>query len=226
MSNESVLIGEDIRKGYSRGSLQFDILRGIDVRIQAGESVAIMGPSGAGKSTLLQILGAMSVPDNGSVKILGLSTKELSDHQLSGLRRQKLGFIFQSFNLLPSLSAVENVAWPLLLDGRSYHEALISAETLLEQVGLLKRKTHLPSELSGGEQQRVAIARALVASPKIIFADEPTGALDSESGRMVLDLLHSMRLQHGCSLIMVTHDKQVASSCDRLIELKDGKIQH
>lgn len=226
MNQQIVLEGKDIKKGYTRGKNPIEILKGIDIQIIRGESVAIMGPSGAGKSSLLQILGAMSVPDAGSLTIMGQSTAALNDEDLSKIRRQTLGFVFQSFNLLPSLSAVENVAWPLLLDGKNYQEAIAKAESLLDAVGLLKRKGHLPSEMSGGEQQRVAIARALIANPQILLADEPTGALDSHSGKVVLELLHSLREKLGCALIIVTHDVNVAKQCGRLITLVDGRVQH
>lgn len=224
MDQQIVLEGKEIRKGYARGKNSIEILKGIDIQIRRGESVAIMGPSGAGKSSLLQILGAMSVPDDGVLEIMGQSTADLRDEALSKIRRRTLGFVFQSFNLLPSLSAVENVAWPLLLDGQNYNEALIKAEGLLDAVGLLKRKDHLPSEMSGGEQQRVAIARALIAGPQILLADEPTGALDSHSGKVVLELLHSLREKLGCALIIVTHDPNVARQCQRTITLVDGRV--
>jgi ABC-type lipoprotein export system ATPase subunit len=224
MDQQIVLEGKEIKKGYTRGKNSIEILKGIDIQIRRGESVAIMGPSGAGKSSLLQILGAMSVPDDGVLEIMGQSTAELRDEALSKIRRRTLGFVFQSFNLLPSLSAVENVAWPLLLDGQNYNEALIKAEGLLDAVGLLKRKDHLPNEMSGGEQQRVAIARALIAGPQILLADEPTGALDSHSGKVVLELLHSLREKLGCALIIVTHDPNVAKQCHRTITLVDGRV--
>lgn len=224
MDQQIVLEGKEIRKGYARGKNSIEILKGIDIQIRRGESVAIMGPSGAGKSSLLQILGAMSVPDDGVLEIMGQSTADLRDEALSRIRRRTLGFVFQSFNLLPSLSAIENVAWPLLLDGQNYNEALIKAEGLLDAVGLLKRKDHLPSEMSGGEQQRVAIARALIAGPQILLADEPTGALDSQSGKVVLELLHSLREKLGCALIIVTHDPNVARQCQRTITLVDGRV--
>ncbi len=224
MSATAVINAQNIRKGHSQGEKSIEILRGIDLIIEAGETVAIMGPSGAGKSTLLQILGALNLPDNGSVKILGQDTTGLTDASLSALRRQRLGFIFQSFNLLPSLTAVENVAWPLLLDGKKISESEAKAKTLLDRVGLAHRGHHRPSELSGGEQQRVAIARALVADPKLLFADEPTGALDSKTGALVLDLLLDLKTSLGSSLVIVTHDPGVAKRCDRVINMVDGRI--
>ena len=224
MSHTAAIHALNLRKGHSRGEKSVEILRGIDLTVESGETVAIMGPSGAGKSTLLQILGALNLPDAGSVKILGQDTTGLSDASLSALRRQKLGFIFQSFNLLPSLTAIENVAWPLLLDGKKIPASEKKAQELLEQVGLSHRGHHRPSELSGGEQQRVAIARALVADPKLLFADEPTGALDSKTGVLVLDLLLSLKTSLGSSLVIVTHDPGVASRCDRIINLIDGRI--
>ncbi|MCE3012798.1 MAG: ABC transporter ATP-binding protein [Proteobacteria bacterium] len=224
MNTSAVIEAKGLRKSHSRGDKAVEILRGIDLVIKAGETVAIMGPSGAGKTTLLQILGALNLPDNGFVKILGQDTTGLSDSSLSALRRRQLGFIFQSFNLLPSLTAVENVAWPLLLDGKNISESEDRARALLDQVSLGHRSHHRPTELSGGEQQRVAIARALVASPRLLFADEPTGALDSKTGAMVLELLLSLKNSTGASLVIVTHDHGVAKSCDRIIHLIDGRV--
>ncbi len=224
MSTSAVIEAKNLRKSHSRGEKSIEILRGIDLVIDAGETVAIMGPSGAGKSTLLQILGALNLPDSGFVKILGQDTTGLSDASLSALRRRQLGFIFQSFNLLPSLTALENVAWPLLLDGKHILESEEKAGALLDKVGLNHRIHHHPSELSGGEQQRVAIARALVANPRLLFADEPTGALDSKTGAIVLDLLLSLKSSSGASLVVVTHDLGVAKSCDRIVNLMDGRV--
>lgn len=224
MNTSAVIEATGLRKSHSRGEKAVEILRGIDLVIEAGETVAIMGPSGAGKSTLLQILGALNLPDAGHVKILGQDTTGLSDSSLSALRRRQLGFIFQQFNLLPSLTAVENVAWPLLLDGKNIPESEQRARELLEKVGLNHRGHHRPGELSGGEQQRVAIARALVANPRLLFADEPTGALDSKTGAVVLDLLLSLKSSTGASLVVVTHDLGVAKSCDRIINLIDGRV--
>ncbi len=224
MNTSAVIEARGLQKSHSRGEKSVEILRGIDLVVEAGETVAIMGPSGAGKSTLLQILGALNLPDSGFVRILGQDTTGLSDASLSALRRRQLGFIFQSFNLLPSLTAVENVAWPLLLDGKNIPEAEERARALLDKVGLNHRGHHRPTELSGGEQQRVAIARALVANPRLLFADEPTGALDSKTGAIVLDLLLSLKSSTGSSLVIVTHDLGVAKHCDRIINLIDGRV--
>lgn len=224
MNQSAVIEAKGLRKSHSNGEKSTEILRGIDLVVESGETVAIMGPSGAGKSTLLQILGALNLPDAGFVKILGQDTTGLSDASLSALRRRQLGFIFQSFNLLPSLTAVENVAWPLLLDGKNIPESEERARNLLDKVGLNHRGGHRPSELSGGEQQRVAIARSLVAGPRLLFADEPTGALDSKTGAIVLDLLLNLKSSMGSSLVVVTHDLGVAKHCDRIINLIDGRI--
>ena len=224
MNTSAAIEASGLRKSHSRGEKAVEILRGIDLVINAGETVAIMGPSGAGKSTLLQILGALNLPDAGFVKILGQDTTGLTDASLSALRRRQLGFIFQSFNLLPSLTAVENVAWPLLLDGKKIPESEDKARALLDKVGLNHRGHHRPGELSGGEQQRVAIARALVAGPRLLFADEPTGALDSKTGAIVLDLLLNLKATTGASLVVVTHDLGVAKHCDRIINLIDGRV--
>lgn len=209
-------------KSYSVGGRSIPVLRGIDFELHERECVAVMGPSGSGKSTLLQILGAMTKPDDGELLIADRDVSRLSDGELSRFRRRELGFIFQKFNLLGTLTAKENTAWPLLLDGRDRKDSFARAERLLEQVGLLDRADHSPAQLSGGEQQRVAIARALVAKPKIVFADEPTGALDSKNGDAVLTLLRDSVLSEGGSLIMVTHDPAAAATCDRVVRLKDG----
>jgi putative ABC transport system ATP-binding protein len=217
-----ILRAENIRKSYRIGSSTIEILRGVDFEIRERESVGIMGPSGSGKSTLLQILGAMSRPDEGRLMIGGRDVTTLQDGDLSCLRRRELGFVFQKFNLLATLNALENVAWPLLIDGQPHTPSFARAKFLLEMVGLENRLTHFPTQLSGGEQQRVAIARALVAKPKIILADEPTGALDSANGAAILGLLRQLIHAEGVALVMVTHDATAASICNRIVGLKDG----
>lgn len=193
-------------KKFGTGETEVEILKGIDLKIQRGEFVAIMGPSGSGKSTLLTILGGIETPTSGSVLLEGVDLANLSDNERTLIRRRRIGFIFQAFNLMPTLSAIENVALPLELDGIAFKVAREKAKQALSRVELDHRIDHLPSKLSGGEQQRVAIARALVTSPAILLADEPTGNLDSRQGHRVSELLHSLVTEHGNTIIMVTHD--------------------
>jgi putative ABC transport system ATP-binding protein len=199
-------------------------LRGISFEIQRSEMVATMGPSGCGKSTLLNIIGGLDRPSGGSVLIDGTDLSSLDDNALTRLRREKIGFIFQFFNLLPTLTAIENVALPLHLAGRGRKNSTARAKELLEIVGLEDRLDHLPDELSGGEQQRVAMARALALSPPLILADEPTGNLDSESGRQVLALFKKLQSQFKTTVLMVTHDSTAAGFCDRVIRMQDGSL--
>lgn len=212
-------------KKFGTGETEVEILKGIDLKIQRGEFVAIMGPSGSGKSTLLTILGGIETPTSGSVLLEGVDLANLSDNERTLIRRRRIGFIFQAFNLMPTLSAIENVALPLELDGIAFKVAREKAKQALSRVELDHRIDHLPSKLSGGEQQRVAIARALVTSPAILLADEPTGNLDSRQGHRVSELLHSLVTEHGNTIIMVTHDPQVAQAATRLLEFRDGKIE-
>ncbi len=197
-------------------------LRGVSFRIERGEMVATMGPSGCGKSTLLNIIGGLDRPSEGAVAIDGVNLSGLNDDALARIRREKIGFIFQFFNLLPTLTALENVALPLHLSGAGKRRASARAEELLGIVGLQDRQDHLPDELSGGEQQRVAMARALALSPPLILADEPTGNLDSESGREVLSLFKKLQTQFKTTVLMVTHDSTAAGFCDRIIRMQDG----
>ena len=217
--------GVNLRKTYLQGSRSVVALDGVSLQLAAGERVAIMGRSGSGKSTLLQLLGALDRPDSGTIRIAGSEIGSLSDRDLSRFRRRRLGFIFQSFNLLPTLTALENAAWPLLLDGRDRKSSFATAKALLEQMGLGHRGGHYPAELSGGEMQRIAIARALSAAPALILADEPTGNLDSASGETILGILTRSVASTGGALLMVTHDPKAAAHCDRVIQLKDGKIE-
>jgi len=216
------LSAKNLTKSYLIGGRSIPVLRGLDFELGMNESVAIMGPSGSGKSTLLQILGGMVKPDGGELSIGGREISRLRDSELSQLRRRELGFVFQKFNLLGTLTALENTFWPLLLDGRNRTESEKRALDLLERVGLVDRAHHSPTQLSGGEQQRVAIARALIAKPRIVFADEPTGALDSKNSEAILTILHEMVRSEGGSLVMVTHDPAAAATCNRLVRLKDG----
>jgi len=213
-----------LKKTYGSGELAVDALRGIDLTVERGEFLAIMGPSGSGKSTLLHMLGGVDRATSGQVLLEGADLSVLSDDQRTILRRQRIGFIFQSFNLLPTLSAEENVSLPLELGGISTPKARARAAIVLESVGMLRRRRHLPSMLSGGEQQRVAIARALVIEPVLLLADEPTGNLDTANGRQVTILLRQLVIEQRQTIVMVTHDPNVAAHADRLICLRDGLI--
>jgi putative ABC transport system ATP-binding protein len=214
----------DVHKAYRRGRVEVNAVRGVSLAVAAGEMVAIVGPSGSGKSTLLNLLGALDRPSMGEVVIAGAKLSELDDAARTRLRREKIGLVFQFFNLLPLLSARENVALPLLLASMPRAEADKRADELLARVGLATRADHTPDELSGGEMQRVAVARALAPRPLVLLADEPTGNLDSESGRGVLGLLSDAARDTGCAVIMVTHDPRAAAVSDRVIEFKDGRI--
>jgi putative ABC transport system ATP-binding protein len=215
---------QDAWKIYQQRQIEVQALRGLSVAVETGEMIAITGPSGSGKSTLLHLLGALDTPSKGSVKILGQDVAALKDDQLAAFRRQHLGFVFQFFNLLPTLSARENAALPLLLDGANRGESLKRADELLARVGLGDRCNHRPDELSGGQQQRVALARALIASPRLLLADEPTGNLDSKASNEILDLLEEMRQETNITMIIVTHDDHVAARAPRNLHLIDGQI--
>jgi putative ABC transport system ATP-binding protein len=212
-----------LRKTYSRGTQEVHALAGVDLEIAGGEFVAVMGPSGSGKSTLLHLVGALDTPTSGELEVAGHSLSSLRDDALTRLRREKIGFIFQFFNLLPTMTARENVMLPALLEGGSAQVARAHAEMLLDQVGLAGRGEHRPDELSGGEMQRVAIARALVKGPALLLADEPTGNLDSEAGREILELLKKLHAD-GLTIVMVTHDAHAASAADGVVELRDGRV--
>ena len=199
-----------------------EILSGVDMRVNAGEVVAILGPSGSGKSTLLGLLAGLDEPTSGQVLLLGRELGDLDEDERAALRAGRVGFVFQSFQLLPGMTALENVALPLQLSGRG--DARAQAETLLREVGLGERLTHLPRQLSGGEQQRVALARAFAGDPEILFADEPTGNLDADSGRRIIDLLFGLRDRAGSTLLLVTHDQQLARRCDRVLRLESGRL--
>jgi len=220
-----LLDARDVKKTYSRGHQVVEALRGVSLSLERGQFTSIMGPSGSGKSTLLHIVGGLDRPSSGTVKIDGQRIEAFSDDELSSFRRRRLGFIFQFFNLLPTLTALENVALPLLLDGQSITRIAPKARELLEMMGLRNRADHRPDQLSGGEMQRVAIARALIADPLLILADEPTGNLDTKTGATVLELLAKMAKERGHTILMVTHDPRAASYGDRLVTLRDGLIE-
>jgi len=220
----SVIEAAGLKKTYHDGELDVEVLRGVDLTVQRGEFVAIMGPSGSGKSTLLHLLGGLDVPTEGRVLLEGIDLASLTDDRRTLIRRRKLGFIFQTFNLLPTLTAEENVALPMELDGVSSVDARRRAEAVLNMVGMSHRRRHVPSALSGGEQQRVAIARALVIEPIMLLADEPTGNLDSTNGRQVTALLRKLVDDSQQTIVMVTHDESVAASADRIVRLRDGVV--
>ena len=212
---------ESVRKVFPQGGREVVALDGIDITIRRAEFVSIMGPSGSGKSTLLHLAGGMDLPTSGLVRVAGEATSMLADHDLTLLRRRKIGFVFQFFNLMPTLSIEENVALPLLLDGQRLSGVRDRVCALLEKVGLENRIHHTPEELSGGEMQRAAIARALVADPPILLADEPTGNLDTATGREILEMIQTVRGTR--TILMVTHDPSAAAFADRRIILKDGR---
>ncbi|HUG71316.1 MAG TPA: ABC transporter ATP-binding protein [Pirellulaceae bacterium] len=220
-----VIETRELTKQFGSGDVLVQALNGIDLRIESGELVAIMGPSGSGKSTLLAILGGVDVPTSGKVFLEGTDLSEMSDDQRTLMRRRRIGFVFQSFNLLPTLTAEENVSLPLELDGVASREASQRACRALELVEMSHRRGHIPSKLSGGEQQRVAIARALVIEPALVLADEPTGNLDSRQSRRVTDLLQKLVESEGHTIVMVTHDDEVGGTAQRLITLRDGLVE-
>ncbi|HEX5982834.1 MAG TPA: ABC transporter ATP-binding protein [Solirubrobacterales bacterium] len=220
-----LLEARGLERCFGSGPTAVRALHDVDLLVRHGEMVAIMGPSGSGKSTLLHILGALDRPDGGSVSISGRRYDNLSDRELTRLRGEVFGFVFQFFNLLPTLTAAENVLLPALVNGERPSRYAERIDQLMEKVGLAGRAEHLPTELSGGEQQRVAIARALLRDPRLVLADEPTGNLDSASGGAVMSLLRGV-VDEGQTVVMVTHDPGAAAHADRLITLRDGRVVH
>ncbi len=219
-----VMQATQLWKIYASGDSTVQAVRGVDVSVKEGEMIAIMGPSGCGKTTLLNVLSGIDQPNSGEVLIAGQPMYSVSDDQRTQMRAENLGFIFQDFNLLPVLSAVENVELPLLLLGKSASEARNTALEALESVGLADRSEHRPTELSGGQQQRVAIARAIVHHPKVILCDEPTGNLDSATSNTVMTLLKDINEKLGTTFLLVTHDEEIASNCSRVLQMDDGLI--
>ena len=217
-----VVVADGVARRYGEGETAVDALRGVSVDIERGRLTAVMGPSGSGKSTLMHILAGLDKPTAGTVSVAGTEITTLGDNDLTKLRRQHIGFVFQFFNLLPMLTADENILLPLSIAGRKPDKDFY--EDMLRKVGLDDRRTHRPSELSGGQQQRVAIARALVTQPTVIFADEPTGNLDSKTGGEILELLEHSVADYGQTLVMVTHEARAAAIADRVLFLADGLI--
>jgi len=220
-----IITTRKLTKQFGTGDVAVEVLRGVDLTIESGEFVAVMGPSGSGKSTLLSIIGGIEPPTSGQVILDGVDIANLNDDQRTLLRRRKIGFVFQAFNLIPTLSALENVSLPLELDGVDRKTAQSRAAEALERVELLHRANHIPAKLSGGEQQRVAVARALAIKPTILLADEPTGNLDSRQSARVTQLLRDLASESKQTIIMVTHDANVARSAFRLLMFRDGNIE-
>jgi putative ABC transport system ATP-binding protein len=221
-TNEAVVVGREITRRYGEGETAVDALRGVSLEIERGKLTAVMGPSGSGKSTLMHILAGLDRPTSGEVSIAGTNITTLDDTDLTKLRREHIGFVFQFFNLLPMLSAEENVTLPLLIAGEKPEHPWF--DQLVEKVGLKDRLSHRPSELSGGQQQRVAIARALVSRPTVVFADEPTGNLDSATSHEILALMRDSVDSFGQTTVMVTHDPRAAAIADRILFIGDGQI--
>ncbi len=219
-----VLAAQDLHKEYRMGEVVVQALGGVNLQVEKGEFIAIMGPSGSGKSTLLHLLGGLDRPTSGEIVLAGQALSSLSDDRITLVRRRNVGFIFQFYNLVPTLTAEENVALPLLIDGKSLADYREKVVGLLELVGLAERRTHKPNQLSGGQQQRVAVARALVTDPAIVLADEPTGNLDTSAGQEVLTLLRRSCDEFRQTVVMVTHDPGAARYADRIVFLRDGLI--
>lgn len=216
--------GKNIVKDFELGNTTTRVLKDVSIKVLKGEFVSIMGQSGSGKSTLLYILGGLDTPTRGTVSMNGIDISKFNDEKMSKIRRQKIGFVFQFYNLIPNLNVEENIMLPLLLDGKKARDYRKQLDEILEVVGLTDRRKHTPRELSGGQQQRVAIARALIGNPEILFADEPTGNLDSATGSEIMDLLRAINRDSGQTILMVTHSPEAAKSSNRVITVKDGMI--
>lgn len=225
MPAENVLEVHHLKKSVGQGEHELSILTGVNLIVKPAQTLALIGESGSGKSTLLAILAGLDDGSSGEVKLLGHPLEKLDEEARARLRAQHIGFVFQSFMLIPTLNALENVELPALLRGESDGKSRQGAKALLEQLGLGKRLHHLPAQLSGGEQQRVALARAFNGRPDLLFADEPTGNLDRQTGDKIADLLFSLNREHGTTLILVTHDAQLAARCDRRLRLVDGQLR-
>ncbi len=223
-SSQALIQVRGLAKVYREGGREHPVLHGLDLRVAAGELVVLLGRSGSGKSTLLNLLGGIDLPTSGEIRVAGISLGRLSERERTLFRRRHVGFVFQFFNLIPTLTALENLMLPLELTGRSGPQARQGALRLLEQVGLADRADSFPDRLSGGEQQRVAVARALVHDPDLVLADEPTGNLDLETGRQVLDLLDTLTRRAGKTLLMVTHSPEVIGRADRILTVHAGRL--
>jgi putative ABC transport system ATP-binding protein len=221
-ATDSMVLLDDVKLTLVSDAGPVNVLRGVSLSVAPGETVSIVGPSGSGKSTMMMIIGGLERPTSGRVVVDGVAYAGMSEDALARFRRDRVGIVFQSFHLVPTMNAVENVAIPLELAGR--RDAFATAEAGLEAVGLGHRLRHYPGQLSGGEQQRVALARAFAITPKLLLADEPTGNLDTATGRIVIDLLFTLQARHGATLILITHDAGLAERCDRSISLADGRI--
>lgn len=221
----NIIHAENIHRSFGSGDLITHVLKGIDLDIAEGEFVAIMGKSGAGKSTLMYQLSVLDTPTEGTIIVDGTDVTTLSEREQTAFRLATLGYVFQDYALVPDLNAQENVMMPLLMRGDDWSKSLAAAKQALDDVGLTGKYNNLPGELSGGEQQRVAVARALAARPKIIFADEPTANLDSVSGKQIIDLLTSLHRERGQTIVMVTHEPEYATSCERIFYMTDGMIE-
>ena len=219
----AAVAAHDLTRRYGDGDSAVEAVRGVSLDVPAGQFTAIMGPSGSGKSTLMHLLAGLDRPTEGTVEIAGEDITAMGDKQLTLLRREHIGFVFQAFNLVPTLSAEENITLPLWIAGRKIDRSWVDA--VIERVGLDGRRTHRPAELSGGQQQRVAVARALVAEPTVLFADEPTGNLDSKSSAEVIDLLREAASAYGQTIVMVTHDENAAEAANRVIHMVDGRVE-
>jgi putative ABC transport system ATP-binding protein len=218
-----LLVAEDLHKTYRVGKVDVEALRGVDLTVKKGEFVAIMGPSGCGKSTLLHIIGGLLSPSRGSIFMDGINVASVSDAERTDIRRRLVGFVFQKFNLLPTLTAKDNIDLARSIRGNGQMNGS-EAERILQVLGLQEKIHHKPSELSGGEQQRVAIARAVINRPRLLLADEPTGNLDSDNSQIVLRMLQELNVRYNQTILMITHDSEVASNAGRIIEMRDGKI--
>lgn len=215
---------ENVKKIYSMGDAEVQALRGVSFKVSQGEFISIMGPSGSGKSTCMNMIGCLDTPTSGIVKIDDKETSKMSEAELAVLRNQTIGFVFQQYHLIPGMNVIENVMLPLKYKRVEKHARVGMAEAALERVGLAERMHHLPSELSGGQKQRVAIARAIITEPKIILADEPTGALDTKTGVQVMDLFKEINKKSGTTIIIVTHDPRIGDSTERCIKILDGVL--
>lgn len=225
MSDAPIMTLEGIRKHYYIGTPnELPVLKGVNLTVNKGEFVAIVGASGSGKSTLMNIIGALDRPTSGTYFLDGVNIADAKDSELSAIRNQKVGFVFQTYNLIAKTNAIKNVEMPMLYAGISGRKRAERAKELLTMVGMEDRMKHLPEELSGGQKQRVAIARAMACDPSIILADEPTGALDSQTGRMVMDLFHKLHKEQGKTIILITHSPELAEETERIISIKDGEI--